>query len=88
MAGFWHRVDTIEMVELYAEDNGMIADESALSKRFDEEVLPSVLEQYSESDTVAINEAFNDWTDMLCKDGEIHPEQYDSYCYVGRLADD
>lgn len=88
MAGFWDRVDTLEMVELYAEDNGQIASESELSKRFDEEVLPGVLEHYSESDSVAINEAFNDWTDSLCKDGEIHPAQYDSYCYVGRLADD
>ena len=88
MAGFWHRVDLLEMVELYAEDNSMIASEAELSKRFDEEVLPGVLEQYSESDSVAINEAFNDWTDMLCKDGEIHEAQYNSYCYVGRLADD
>jgi hypothetical protein len=88
MAGFWDRVDTLEMVELYAEDNGQIASEEELSKRFDAEILPLVLEQYSESDTVAINEAFNDWTDSLCKDGEIHPDQYDSYCYVGRLADD
>ena len=88
MAGFWDRADLIDLVELYAEDNGQIASEAELSKRFDEEVLPSVVAQYGEDDTVAINEAFNDWTDMLCKDGEIHPEQYDSYCYVGKLAED
>ena len=88
MAGFWDRADLIDLVELYAEDNGQIASEAELSKRFDEEVLPSVVGQYGEDDTVAINEAFNDWTDMLCKDGEIHPEQYDSYCYVGKLAED
>lgn len=86
--GRWYRVALLEMVELYAEDNGMIASEEELSKRFDEEILPMVLETYSESDSVAINEAFNDWTDSLCKDGEIHPAQYDSYCYVGKLADD
>jgi hypothetical protein len=88
MAGFWHRVDLLEMVELYAEDNGQIASESELSERFDRDVLPDVIAQYGESDSVAINEAFNDWTDSLCTDGELHPAQYDSYCYVGRLADD
>ncbi len=76
----------IDVVELYAEDNNMIASEDELSKRFDEEVLPSVIEQYGEDDEPAINEAFNDWTDSLCTDGEIHQEQYNSYCYVGRLA--
>ncbi len=86
--GRWDRVALLEMVELYAEDNGMIASEEELSKRFDEEILPMVLETYSESDSDAINEAYNDWTDSLCKDGEIHPAQYDSYCYVGKLADD
>lgn len=76
----------LEVVELYAEDNGMIASEDELSKRFDAEVLPSVIEQYGEDDEPAISEAFNNWTDSLCKDGEIHEEQYNSYCYVGRLA--
>jgi hypothetical protein len=85
--GRWDRVDLLEMVELYAEDNGLIASEDELSKRFDEEVLPLVVEEYGEDDEPAISEAFNNWTDSLCKDGELHPEQYDKYCYVGRLAD-
>jgi hypothetical protein len=86
MAVNWNRVDLLEMVELYAEDNGGIASEEELSERFDSEVLPDVIEAYGEDDEPAISEAFNNWTDMLCKDGEIHPEQYDKYCYVGRLA--
>lgn len=83
----WNRVDLLEMVELYAEENGGIASEQELSDRFDRDILPSVIEQYSEDDSVAINEAFNDWSDALCKDGELHEEQYNNYCYVGRLAD-
>lgn len=83
----WNNVDLLEIVELYAEDNGMIASEYELSKRFDEEILPYVIEQYSADDKIAINESFNDWTDSLCKGGELHPEQYNSYCYTGRLAD-
>jgi hypothetical protein len=86
--GFWDRADLLEMVELFAEDNNEIATEAELSKRFDEEILPLVLETYGEDDSVAINQAFNDWSDSLCKDGEIHPAQYDAYCYVGKLADD
>lgn len=81
------RFDLLEAVELWAEDNNAISSETELSKRFDEEVLPSVIAQYGEDDSVAINEAFNDWSDMLHKDDELHEEQYNNYCYVGRLAD-
>jgi hypothetical protein len=71
----WNRVDLLEIVELYAEENGGIASEQELSERFDSEVLPSVIAEYGEDDEPAINESFNNWTDSLCKDGEIHPEQ-------------
>ena len=84
----FHSVDLLEIVEFFAEDNGWIASEEELSERFDDEILPHVIEKYGEDDQPAINEAFNDWTDMLCKDGELHDEQYNKYCYVGRLADD
>jgi len=50
--------------------------ESDLRRRFIEEIQPHVIEQYGESDTVALNEAFNNWTDSLCKDGEISEEAY------------
>lgn len=84
----WNRIDMLEVVEAYAEDNNLIASEEELSKRFDSEVAPFVIEKYGADDTVAMNEAFNDWSDGLCKDGEIHDEQYNSYCYVGKYADD
>lgn len=87
MASNWNRIDLLEIVEEYAENNGLISSESELSERFDSEVLPHVIAQYGEDDSVAINEAFSDWTDSLCKDGFIHPEQYSNYCYVGRLSD-
>lgn len=86
--GKWDRVTLLEMVERFAEDNDLIASEEELSERFDSEVLPAVVEEYGEDDVPAISESFNNWTDMLCKDGELHPEQYNNYCYVGRLADD
>ena len=58
--------------------------EYELSAVFDAEVYPSVVDQYSESDTVALNEAYNNWTDGLCKDGIISAEQYNDFCYVGK----
>ena len=60
--------------------------EYELSAIFDEEVYPFVVEQYSENDTVALNEAFNNWTDTLCKDDVISDEQYNTFCYVGKGA--
>lgn len=84
----WNKIDLLEIVEAFAADNGLIASEEELSERFDAEVLPLIIEQYGEDDAPAINEGFNDWSDGLCKDGELHPEQYSQYCYVGRLADD
>lgn len=81
-------VTILELAEAFAEENGLIASEDELSERFDEEILPLVIEQYSEDDNIAIREAFNDWSDSLCKDGEIHESQYNTYCYVGSHADD
>jgi hypothetical protein len=43
------------------------------------EVLPGVKRQYEQDgkpDYVARSESYNDFTDMLCKDGEISSHQY------------
>ncbi len=79
----------LELVELYASEACLnITDEDDLSNKFDNEVLPILIENYGTKgeefkDTVMIKEEFSNWSDMLCKDGEIHPEQYNNYCYVG-----
>lgn len=44
-----------------------------------EEIRPHVVAQYSEDDTVALSESWNDYTDALCKDGELTDLQY-HYC--------
>ena len=77
----------LEMVELYAAEVGAIESEEELSIKFDEEVAELVVAEYGPNDEPAMSEAFNNWTDMLCKDGEIHPEQYNNYCYVGNYAE-
>jgi hypothetical protein len=82
--------DLLEAVELWAENQypPLISSEGELSEKFDEEIAPLVIEQYGEDDQPAINEAFNNWTDSLCKEGLLHDEQYDKYCYVGQYAED
>ena len=80
----WNRIDMLEVVEFYADDNGGIASEQALSELFDSEIAPLVIEQYGENDSPAMSEAFNNWSDGLCKEGIIHPEQFANYCYVGK----
>lgn len=87
MAQNWNRIDLLELVESYADEYGMIASESELSELFDSDIAPLVIAEYGESDSVAMNEAFNNWSDGLCKNGEIHPEQYSQYCYVGKWSD-
>lgn len=53
-------------------------------EHFDEWILPLVCEQYEKDgipDYVARSEAWNDWTDSLCKDGEISDWQYDNWSH-------
>jgi len=91
MARNYDNEDLLGMVELYAEEASLIANEDELSERFDEEIAPLIIEAHGEkgvefTDTVMMNGAFNDWTDNLCKEGEIHPEQYNQYEYVGEWS--
>ena len=48
-------------------------------REFKETVLPYVIEQYGPNDRPAIREAWNDWTDMLAKDGRITMKQYETW---------
>lgn len=49
-----------------------------LREKFELEVLPLVIAQCGPNDIPAINEAYNNWTDMLCEDGVISAWQYDN----------
>lgn len=78
----------LELIESYAEENNLIASERELSELFDEEVAPYVVQQYGADDIDAMNESFNNWSDMMCKDGDIHELQYNNYGYVGKYSND
>ena len=84
--GIFSHVELLEIIEEYATINGGIDSEQTLSDIFDERIAPLVIEQYGEDDEPAMNQEFNDWSDSLCKDGELHELQYSQYCYAGKYA--
>lgn len=77
----YHDENLLVMVEMYAEEVGNIASEDELSERFDE--MLKCFPDFPLGDGPALLEAFNRWSDGLCRDGEIHPEQRSHYRYVG-----
>jgi hypothetical protein len=49
---------------------------------FEQYILPQIQEMYEQDgivDYIARREAWNDWTDGLCKDGYITVEQYETW---------
>lgn len=82
----------LQMVELYAAEVGLISSEDEATEQFDNEIAPAIIEAHGVkgeafTDSVMMNEAFSEWLDMMTKDGVIHPEQYQHYCYTGRYSD-
>ena len=84
--GIFSHVELLEIIEEYATDRDGIDSEQELSARFDEDIAPLVIEQHGEDDWPAMNQAFHDWSDSLCIDGELHELQYNQYCYVGKYS--
>ena len=37
---------------------------------------------------IGVINRYNDWSDSLCKAGEIHSEQYNNYCYIGKYSEE
>ncbi len=77
----------LELAEYVAEMENAISSEQELSDRFDEMLKETdFFSTYDRDDLIAVRETFNDWSDGLCKDGEIHESQYNEYEYVGDYA--
>lgn len=72
----------LELAEWIADRCGGICSEEMLSDMFDQ-MLDEFGIDFSE-DIVALNEEFSNYADMLCKDGNIHPSQYENYEYAGK----
>lgn len=52
---------------------------SEVLKQFKAEVLPAVVAKYGDDDRVAKAEAWNNYTDSLCKDRQITAKQYSNW---------
>jgi hypothetical protein len=46
---------------------------------FRADILPVVQEGYGKHDKPAVSEAWNNYTDMLCKEGKISSKQYSNW---------
>ncbi len=82
----WKDMTTLEIVEALAAWEDMIDSEEALSEKFDKEEANCVGEQYGIDDTIAMSEAFSNWADALCAEGELCAAQYEEYSYVGKYS--
>ena len=77
---------SLEICELWQDENYHISSEDGLSEYFDS----MVNECYSaenklqlKNDSIMVNEAFSCYADSLCKDGRLFTQQYNEYSYVG-----
>jgi hypothetical protein len=48
-------------------------------QQFKKTILPLVHARFRKNDKAAIREAWNNWTDGLCKDGRITSKQYHNW---------
>jgi len=67
------------ILEEYEDDNDDFRSFEDVQADFEENVLPYVVEKYGKDDEIAIREAWNDYTDGLCKDGEISEWAYENW---------
>lgn len=56
-----------------------MATKAEIKTRFCAEVLPEILRVHGSDDKPALDQAWNDFTDMLCKAGEITSRQYSTW---------
>jgi hypothetical protein len=68
-----------EVGEEYEDDNSHFRSYDDVLTDFEENIKPAVIARYGADDEVALREGWNDWTDGLCKDGEISPWAYENW---------
>lgn len=54
-------------------------DYARVNAQFQEGIMPGLVQQYGTHDKCAMEQAYNDFTDGLCKDGEITQWQYNNW---------
>lgn len=68
-------LDEVEVTDAGEIDYDMT--EQEIVADFEENILPAVIAQYGNNDRAAKSEAFNNYTDSLCKDRQITTWQYE-----------
>lgn len=84
----WNSENLLEVVEMYANEQGWIASEEELSEAFDrmiEECRDIETKYKLKNDAVMLLEEFSNYADGLCKAGDIHSVQYEEYEYIGEI---
>ena len=88
----WNGESPLEIVEMLSGHEGLpITEEQELSDWFDDMLDENHKEGGKcphDMTPTDIRCMFNDWKDGLMKDGTIHEEQCDQYCYEGKYGDD
>lgn len=83
-------LNLLEIVERFAECEGGICSEEELSEYFDREVVPGLIKETlingHKVSRATIRCAFVGWSENLCRNGFIHEEQRQDYCYVGEYS--
>lgn len=84
--GIFTNMTELELVEAYIDElykphSKVYADEQALSDAFD--LWIAEIDGFDLEDEIAVREAFSNWADTECKEGNLHSVQYSNYDYVG-----
>jgi len=76
---------TLDQQEYFLEYNGSVyCTESNVSGEFDN-MISECYPDINKDDKTMLAEMYNNWTDSLCKDGELTALQYHEYTYQGEL---
>lgn len=79
----YNDLSLLDIVETFADDNGLLASEYRVSLEFDASELPWIADMYGELNAVILKATFDYWLHNMYRDGLIHIEQYNNYEYVG-----
>lgn len=83
----WKNTTELEVIEILASYEGLIASEEELSEGFDNLLLCDMEKRETlANDEVMLNEEFSYYADNLRANGLLHLLQYESYDYIGDLA--
>lgn len=58
-----------------------MATKAEIKTRFCDSILPGIIKRHGSDDKPALDQAWNDFVDMLCKDGEVTTHQAETWTH-------